>query len=92
MAGRHTPAHPTHLPSISGDALLAAAALARVRVLPLYVAHVCLSLRQTTDDIEVAGLTRDDGFLRDDGVLLVLIVLRDDGQTADDIEETAVAR
>ncbi|CAD6266567.1 unnamed protein product [Miscanthus lutarioriparius] len=31
-------------------------------VLPLYVAHVCLSLRQTTDDIEVAGLTRDDGF------------------------------
>ncbi|EES16463.1 hypothetical protein SORBI_3008G191900 [Sorghum bicolor] len=31
-------------------------------VLPLYVAHVCLSLRQTTDDIEVAGLTRDQGF------------------------------
>ena len=31
-------------------------------MLPLYVAHVCLSLRQTTDDIEVAGLTRDDGF------------------------------
>ncbi|KAL5672134.1 hypothetical protein ACJX0J_016440, partial [Zea mays] len=31
-------------------------------VLPLYVAHVCLSLRQTTDDIEVAGLTRDEGF------------------------------
>jgi len=53
---------------------------------------VGLSLRQTTDDIEVAGLTRDDGFLRDDGVLLVLIVLRDDGQTADDIEETAVSR
>ncbi|XP_034584164.1 cation/H(+) antiporter 28 [Setaria viridis] len=25
-------------------------------VLPLYVSHVCLSLRQTTDDIEVAGL------------------------------------
>ncbi|CAD6226342.1 unnamed protein product [Miscanthus lutarioriparius] len=51
VAGRHTPAHPTHLPSISGDALLAAAALVRVRVLPLYVAHVCLSLRQTTDDV-----------------------------------------
>jgi hypothetical protein len=25
-------------------------------VLPLYVSHVCLSLRQTTDDIEAAGL------------------------------------
>uniref|UniRef100_A0A0D9Y1X0 Uncharacterized protein n=1 Tax=Leersia perrieri TaxID=77586 RepID=A0A0D9Y1X0_9ORYZ len=31
-------------------------------VLPLYVAHVCLSLRQTTDDVEAAGLTRDQGF------------------------------
>ncbi|XP_062203544.1 cation/H(+) antiporter 28-like [Phragmites australis] len=31
-------------------------------VLPLYVSHVCLSLRQTTDDIEVAGLTRTEGF------------------------------
>uniref|UniRef100_A0ACD5T7G8 Uncharacterized protein n=1 Tax=Avena sativa TaxID=4498 RepID=A0ACD5T7G8_AVESA len=30
-------------------------------VLPLYVAHVCLSLRQTTDDIEVSGLTRNEG-------------------------------
>ncbi|VAI11934.1 unnamed protein product [Triticum turgidum subsp. durum] len=30
-------------------------------VLPLYVAHVCLSLRQTTDDIEVAGLKPDEG-------------------------------
>uniref|UniRef100_A0A0E0MQ48 Uncharacterized protein n=1 Tax=Oryza punctata TaxID=4537 RepID=A0A0E0MQ48_ORYPU len=31
-------------------------------VLPLYVAHVCLSLRQTTDDIEAAGLRKDEGF------------------------------
>ncbi|CAN6230388.1 unnamed protein product [Urochloa humidicola] len=31
-------------------------------VLPLYVSHVCLSLRQTTDDIEVAGLERTEGF------------------------------
>ncbi|CAN6277614.1 unnamed protein product [Urochloa humidicola] len=31
-------------------------------VLPLYVCHVCLSLRQTTDDIEVAGLSRNEGF------------------------------
>ncbi|CAN6243117.1 unnamed protein product [Urochloa humidicola] len=31
-------------------------------VLPLYVSHVCLSLRQTTDDIEVAGLARTEGF------------------------------
>ncbi|XP_052139244.1 cation/H(+) antiporter 28 [Oryza glaberrima] len=31
-------------------------------VLPLYVAHVCLSLRQTTDDIEAAGLRKDQGF------------------------------
>ncbi|KAL6591058.1 hypothetical protein ACP70R_050111 [Stipagrostis hirtigluma subsp. patula] len=31
-------------------------------VLPLYVAHVCLQLRQTTDDIEVAGLARTEGF------------------------------
>ncbi|CAL5023892.1 unnamed protein product [Urochloa decumbens] len=31
-------------------------------VLPLYVSHVCLSLRQTTDDIEVAGLVRTEGF------------------------------
>ncbi|OEL25659.1 Cation/H(+) antiporter 28 [Dichanthelium oligosanthes] len=31
-------------------------------VLPLYVSHVCLSLRQTTDDIEVAGLGRTEGF------------------------------
>ncbi|KAL6847479.1 hypothetical protein ACP4OV_023332 [Aristida adscensionis] len=31
-------------------------------VLPLYVGHVCLSLRQTTDDIEVAGLSRREGF------------------------------
>nr|BAK06511.1 predicted protein [Hordeum vulgare subsp. vulgare] len=30
-------------------------------VLPLYVAHVCLSLRQTTDDIEVTGLTPNEG-------------------------------
>ncbi|EMS66526.1 Cation/H(+) antiporter 28 [Triticum urartu] len=30
-------------------------------VLPLYVAHICLSLRQTTDDIEVAGLKPDEG-------------------------------
>ncbi|PAN22118.1 hypothetical protein PAHAL_3G515500 [Panicum hallii] len=31
-------------------------------VLPLYVSHVCLSLRQTTDDIEVTGLGRTEGF------------------------------
>ncbi|KAF8655907.1 hypothetical protein HU200_060861 [Digitaria exilis] len=31
-------------------------------VLPLYVCHVCLSLRQTTDDVEVAGLGRVEGF------------------------------
>ncbi|TVU48763.1 hypothetical protein EJB05_00035 [Eragrostis curvula] len=31
-------------------------------VLPLYVCHVCLSLRQTTDDIEAAGLRRNEGF------------------------------
>ncbi|KAF0914456.1 hypothetical protein E2562_028940 [Oryza meyeriana var. granulata] len=31
-------------------------------VLPLYVAHVCLSLRQTTDDVEAAGLRKDEGF------------------------------
>lgn len=31
-------------------------------VLPLYVGHVCLSLRQTTDDIEEAGLKKNEGF------------------------------
>ncbi|KAG2631119.1 cation/H(+) antiporter 28-like [Panicum virgatum] len=31
-------------------------------VLPLYVCHVCLSLRQTTDDIEATGLGRAEGF------------------------------
>ncbi|KAF0934758.1 hypothetical protein E2562_028616 [Oryza meyeriana var. granulata] len=30
-------------------------------VLPLYVTHICLSLRQTTDDVEVAGLRKDEG-------------------------------
>ncbi|KQJ85581.1 cation/H(+) antiporter 28 [Brachypodium distachyon] len=33
-------------------------------VLPLYVAHVCLSLRQTTDDIEAAGIEPDSQVFR----------------------------
>nr|ACO87678.1 cation/proton exchanger [Brachypodium sylvaticum] len=33
-------------------------------VLPLYVAHVCLSLRQTTDDIEAAGVDPDSQVFR----------------------------
>ncbi|KAK3140358.1 hypothetical protein QOZ80_5AG0399810 [Eleusine coracana subsp. coracana] len=31
-------------------------------VLPLYVCHVCLSLRQTTDDVEAADLSKNEGF------------------------------